>query len=146
MRRLVVDASVGLKWVVDEEGSEAAAELNTCSLLAPAIVIAEWANALWAKTRRGELEPTEAALRLRTLRESPVQLTPINNLVDDAFALAQQLRHPVYDCFYLALAVGNGVPVVTADKRFLKAVRSHGEHTRFIHRLGDPLASHYEAM
>ena len=42
-----------------------------------------------------------------------------------AVNLAIDLGHPTYDCFYLALAVQEHCPVVTADRRFHGAVRQH---------------------
>ena len=42
-----------------------------------------------------------------------------------ATRLATDLRHPVYDCFYLALAMHEQHPVVTADTRFHDTVRRH---------------------
>ena len=58
MDRLVVDASVAIKWVVEEEGSEAAAGLlDGSTLAAPDFLIPECANILWKKVRRGELAP-----------------------------------------------------------------------------------------
>ena len=39
--------------------------------------------------------------------------------------LARDLGHPVYDCFYLALAIHENYPVVTADTRFYNKVRKH---------------------
>jgi len=38
-----------------------------------------------------------------------------------ALTLARELRHPVYDCFYLALAIERDLSVVTADARFVHA-------------------------
>jgi predicted nucleic acid-binding protein len=38
---------------------------------------------------------------------------------DRALAIAIELRHPVYDCFYLALAERNTSPLVTADERLI---------------------------
>ncbi len=35
------------------------------------------------------------------------------------------LDHPVYDCFYLALAIQEQYPVITADARFHDKVRGH---------------------
>ena len=50
---VVVDASVALKWVIQEDGSEAAeALLRQEPLLAPDLLIVECANVLWVKTRR----------------------------------------------------------------------------------------------
>ncbi|UKJ74068.1 type II toxin-antitoxin system VapC family toxin [Azospirillum brasilense] len=40
--------------------------------------------------------------------------------MDDAQVLALEFGHPVYDCLYLALARRLGIPVVTADRRFIQ--------------------------
>jgi predicted nucleic acid-binding protein len=51
---VVVDASVVLKWVIEEDGSEAAeALLLNDPLLASDFLIVECANVLWVKARRG---------------------------------------------------------------------------------------------
>ena len=47
--RVVVDASVALKWVFDEPESEAAVALRDEELVAPALWLAEAANALWRR-------------------------------------------------------------------------------------------------
>jgi predicted nucleic acid-binding protein len=41
-------------------------------------------------------------------------------LKDRALAIAIELRHPAYDCFYLALAERNTSPLVTADDRLIR--------------------------
>jgi predicted nucleic acid-binding protein len=38
-----------------------------------------------------------------------------------ACRLAIDLNHPAYDCFYLAMAIAEDIPLVTADRRFLTA-------------------------
>ena len=40
-------------------------------------------------------------------------------LRDRALAIAIELRHPAYDCFYLALAERSTAPLVTADERLI---------------------------
>lgn len=60
MRTIVVDASVAIKWVVEEEGSDAAAALADQDLTAPSLLMVECANVLWVKARRGELTSSEA--------------------------------------------------------------------------------------
>ena len=37
----------------------------------------------------------------------------------EGVALARELDHPVYDCFYLALAEREGVQLLTADARLI---------------------------
>jgi len=123
----VVDASVAVKWVVGEPGEEAAARLATCSLSAPDILFAECASALWANVRRREIDQDEAMTALAALGDAPVVMTAVPILVADALRLAFLLAHPIYDCLYLALSVQTGTPLVTADSRFIAAVRRHVE-------------------
>ena len=47
--RLVVDASVAIKWVVPEAGSERAITLLDHGLVAPDLLFSECANILWRK-------------------------------------------------------------------------------------------------
>ena len=101
MTGYVVDASLVVKWLVDADLSdEAVGLLNSGStFVAPALVCAEATNTLWVMRRRGDIA---AAARL-----------------------AADLEHPVYDCFYLALAVQTQYPVVTAAACFHDKVRGH---------------------
>ena len=40
-----------------------------------------------------------------------------------ALAIAVDLNHPIYDCFYLALAEREHAPLISADKRLLAAAK-----------------------
>ena len=60
MTTWIVDASVAIKWVVDEPGTEHALLLRRDSLAAPDLLVPECANILWKKVRRKEL--SEAGL------------------------------------------------------------------------------------
>lgn len=116
----VVDASVVLKWIVQEPDSGAALKyLAASDLEAPSIWLAETANALWRYVTLGQLRRDEAESRLAALRIAPITTIPLEQDVEGALALANALGHPVYDCLYLALAIRKSGKVVTADKRLL---------------------------
>ncbi len=118
MRRVVIDASVAIKWVVEEEGTtEALAVLEGYPLSAPDLIVAECANILWKKVRRGELTPDEALLAADLLQRAELEILPTRALLHAATHLAVDLDHPAYDCVYLALAQDHGWPFVTADDR-----------------------------
>ncbi len=122
MTGVVVDASVALKWVVAEPGSEDAARLlDGRPLHAPPLLLVEAANALWVLARRGSIDPGGAADAFDHLRRAPFAALPPDDLTWQALRLARALDHPVYDCVYLALALLREVPVVTADRRFVAA-------------------------
>lgn len=63
------------------------------------------------------------------------------DLTAAATRLASDLDHPVYDCFYLALAVHTQYPVVTADTRFHDKVCKHPYLSDRILHLADMAAS-----
>ncbi len=129
---IVVDASIALKWVLEEPGSDAAEELLEKDLAAPSLWLLEAGNALWRRTVRGELTRAEAVERLTELTKAPVASVPLEQDLPEALRLALQLNHPVYDCLYLALAKRLGTFVVTADTRFGQAVGNHDSHVGHI--------------
>lgn len=135
MTGIVIDASVALKWVLDEEGSEEAAQLAGQPLVAPELFLAECANALWATARRSDLTSAEVWSRLKALQSAPVERVPLDTLIEDAMILALELNHPVYDCIYLALALQRNLVVVTADRRLVKAVRQRPERASLVRPL-----------
>ncbi len=125
MKRLVVDASVAIKWVIEEPGTAEALALRRYRLSAPDLLIPECANILWKKVRRQEISTDEASLAARLLEHADVELIPMRRLLEPATRLAIQLDHPAYDCVYLALAQSSGCSFVTADTKFCAKVRSH---------------------
>ncbi|MDP1737519.1 MAG: type II toxin-antitoxin system VapC family toxin [Caulobacter sp.] len=132
---LVIDASVAVKWVLDEDGTEAAFALQAEPLTAPALWLLEAGNALWKRVSRGELSPEGADIRLAALGRTPVETTPIERDLPAALSLATVLRHPIYDCLYLAAAIREDAVVVTDDARFVRAVGGM-EHAARVRRLG----------
>lgn len=122
--RLVVDASVAVKLLVEESDSNAAREMAATDrdLHAPQLLASEVANALWRKARAGEIDRADAAAAIALLPDMPVHWSRDDIVSADAFRLALELDHPVYDCMYLALAHRIGATVVTADSRFVNAV------------------------
>ena len=128
MTGYVVDASVAVKWLVAEEFSDEAAGLleDGSTLAAPALIFAEAANALWALRRRGDIAPADMTAAVDALKAAPLAVPfAMPQLAAAAARLAADIDHPVYDCFYLALAIQTGYPVVTADARFHDKVRVH---------------------
>lgn len=133
---IIVDASVAVKWVVPEDGTDEALDLQRQELAAPAMWIVECANVLWRHVKLGEMSDLEAAEWLARLREARVGEIAISDLLSDAFLLANQLGHPIYDCLYLAAAIREDTYVVTADARFSKAVSSDPKLKKRVRLLG----------
>ena len=124
---LVVDASVAVKWVLAESDSELAQQIVHASLLAPDLLLIECGNAIWRHVQLGEIEPAEVPQLWAVLRAMPVEIVASDELVERALDLAVALKHPIYDCLYLTLALDRGARVVSADRRFLAASRSRAD-------------------
>lgn len=130
MNNYVIDASVAVKWVVEEAGSTQALRLRGHRLAAPDLLIAECANIIWKKHRLGELTDPEAAVAIRLLTRVDIELVPGRQLASRALQLAGQLDHSAYDCMYLALAEAAAQPFVTADVRLLRKLRAEDWQAR----------------
>ena len=124
--RIVIDASVAVKWVIGETGSEAADALLDQDLMAPVLWLAEAANALWRRARIGDITAAQANSRLSELLIAPVASLPIEPYLERALRLAIEIGHPIYDCIYLAIALHHDTHVVTADRRFASAASQPG--------------------
>ena len=126
--KLVVDASVALKWLVPEEDSDMADRLLTQNheIHAPRLMVLEAANALWRKaTFQGLMDIQQAEARLESLLSMTMIVWNSDEIVGvDALRIAAALRHPAYDCVYLDLARHIGATLVTADERFMNLVVS----------------------
>ena len=132
---IVIDASVAVKWVLPENGSEAASSLLSEELIAPTFWLLEAASVLWRRQRRGEMSVDQAGARLLGLINAPVAPVPIEPHIERSLKLAAELDHPVYDCLYLAIAIKHDTHVVTADRRFA-AVADRESLAGFVRLLG----------
>ena len=131
----VVDASVAIKWVVDEQDTDRARSLSGTRFHAPDLLLVECANVLWKKVIRGELSRDGAVNRTHLLAKAPVTVHSSAQFIIPALELSLKLRYPAYDCVYLALARRNGIPLVTADAKFAEAVRTYPELSALVETL-----------
>jgi predicted nucleic acid-binding protein len=92
-------------------------------MIARSLILAEVGNALWKSARRGEISKPDAVRALAAAAAHLTALVGVADLAETATALAIDLGHPVYDCFYLALAQRESAAMVTADARSLAAAR-----------------------
>jgi len=128
---LVIDASVGLKWVLAEPDSAVAQALAASDeeLVAPDFWLNEACNVLWLQVRRNVLTPAEAQEGLMPLR-AQVQPTPTAGLglQDAALEIALAAGHSPYDTLYVAFAIAMGAEkLVVADRKFAMAMRGHSD-------------------
>jgi predicted nucleic acid-binding protein len=118
---LVIDASVAIKWVMPEQGADRAAALRAQpdELIAPTLIAAEIGSVMRRRAAAEELTTREALDAAEIATALISRMIPIPELASRALELAIQLRHPIYDCFYLALAERENVPLISADKKLI---------------------------
>jgi len=126
LTRLVVDASVAVKWFLPEPHSEEALRLldGGRELLVPDLLWAEVGNVLWKRWRQGELPEEAAAGILQDLRKLPLSVHASEEIAGIAWSFATRLGRSFYDSLYLALAANQSCSMVTADRRLWNAVGS----------------------
>ena len=120
--KLIVDASIAVKWLIAEDHSQEARQLLAprMVLLAPDFILIEVANVIWKKARRKDIpSPRPYIDELANIADA-VALRPSAELVILATILATQIDHPVYDCVYLTCAEAEAAPLVTADERLAR--------------------------
>ncbi len=131
---IVLDASVVAKLLVEEPGSAEARALvsEIASASAPDLLIAEVGNMLWRRVRAGTTPREAVGELLRIVPTIVADLLPLRPLGPAALQIAVRREHPIYDCFYLALAQREGLPLATADRRLARLAEAEGSEVRLI--------------
>ena len=127
-RSVVVDASLAVKWLVEEEDSDTAHValqswvVQGITRIAPYLMPFEVANTLHRRVLRGELSLDDSTYMITRLLESGLELHQSPGLHARALQLASRLNQgAAYDSHYLALAESLGCELWTADERFYRA-------------------------
>lgn len=138
---LIVDASVVLKWVLNEEGtSEARTLLATDAepMAAPGLLWVEVANVLWVKVRRGQIDQANASAALAAIHATPIRSISTQDLAIEALGIALDLHQTAYDCLYLAAALAERCVLVSADQAFVAAAQGDPRYRPFVRLLAPP--------
>jgi predicted nucleic acid-binding protein len=128
----VLDASVTIAWLIEDEATPATDALmdRACDdgALVPALWVLEIGNVLLGAERRGRLSFAEVASRIEFLNAMPIEIdaaTPLTAL-PELLALARGERLTSYDAAYLELALRRGLPLATTDKDLRSAATRLG--------------------
>ncbi len=128
MSPFVLDASVALAWVFDDEFNDYSrfvfSMMEDGTAIVPIVWPLEVANGLLTAVKRGRLRVTDpprlfgdlSRLRIAVDRGvSPEALGPA------ALAIGQTYQLSAYDASYVELAVRRGIPLATQDKHLYEA-------------------------
>jgi len=128
--KIIIDASVVLKWYLDnEEYGEIAIKLlgeyvsNQSEFFAPSLLEYEVTNGLIIAKRRGRIEDVEVLKALEGFINLDIKLKPLSLYYEKILHYCKIYNVSVYDGSYLALAEHEDIPFVTADKRLYNSAK-----------------------
>ena len=125
--RYVLDCSVAVKWFVPEDDSDRALALLakyqdlTVDFVSVETVHSEFGMRFGAALRRDRLDVAQARHALQVFLALPLPLVPSRLLAPAALDLAIAHHTTFYDALYMALAIREDAPVLTADERMATA-------------------------
>lgn len=128
----VVDASITLNWLLDDQQTTASDQLLDMVASNGAIVPSLWrleiANALQAAVRRNRIDLTFRDAAIQRLQRLPIEVDPETDTQAWTATLHLSDRHgiTVYDAAYLELALRRGVPLATRDQDLANAAVDSG--------------------
>jgi predicted nucleic acid-binding protein len=119
--RVVCDASAVLAALLDSgsDGQWATARLAEADLFAPNLLPSECANVIRRAELGGAVSADQAAQPHADLLDLAIDLWPYDVLAPRAWELRANLSS--YDAAYVALAEVLAIPLVTLDRRILRA-------------------------
>jgi len=130
LKRLVIDASVALKWYLkDEEFGQKALGLldryvlNELDLLAPSLLEYEVINGLIIARKRGRIKKKEVLLAMDGFMDLNIDLKSLKGIYPKMLYYCSRYNCSGYDASYLAVSEEEGAIMVTADRRLYNAVR-----------------------
>jgi predicted nucleic acid-binding protein len=137
-RPAVVDASVVLKWQLDDEEAVTQALAlrddfllhRRVDLAAPFLLIFELTNGIVTATRRARLTRDQAVEGLALLLGAGIRLMPVD--AARVFAISMRWKLSAYDGTYLGLAEKLDGEVWTGDRAFYTACRGKASRVRWI--------------
>lgn len=129
MKSITVDASVVLKWYLDDEteGDAALSLLNQyvaeeIDLIAPSLLEYEVISGLVIAQRRGRIPQTAVVDAITAFYELDIKFEGISGIGSHILSYAETYGRSVYDAAYLAVAEQANADFVTADKALYNAV------------------------
>lgn len=143
--RIVIDASVALRWFFDDEADvEAARELSDqwgrreVEFIVPSHWPLEILNAIRSRIVRKRIEPGRARELATDFIELAIVTTDITAHHAEIYHTAVELDRSVYDAAYIVLAEKNGIELVTADKKLFNAISAKKPFVRYVADYGRP--------
>lgn len=133
MTPFVLDASVALSWVFDDEFSPYSGSIAGMMPRSQAVVPIVWplemANGFLTAFRRGRLQETKAAALIAAIGRLRIDIdrgVAPESLAQSTLKLGIAHRVSANDASYLELAMRRGLPLASQDDRLVRAATEAG--------------------
>jgi predicted nucleic acid-binding protein len=129
---IVLDASVSLAWVFQDEATEAIDHIFEAAAISGALVPGNWrlevANGLRMAVRRRRIDMIYVVKALDRLATLPIEIDPETNLHawKSTLELADRYDLTPYDAAYIELAQRSRLPLATLDRKLARAAADAG--------------------
>ncbi len=141
MKGVVLDASVVLKWYLADEalGEKALGLLHRhasqeLDILGPSLLEYEVINGLVVAQKRGRLGEDTLFAAMAGFFDLGISLRGLSLFHHQVLHYCSVYHRSAYDASYLAVAEGEGVPLITADEGLFNAVK---KELKWVKWLGD---------
>lgn len=124
---IVLDSSVSLAWVFEDEATEAVDQIFETAITSGAVVPGIWrlevANGLRMAVRRRRIDMAYVSSALVRLEALPIGIDAETNLHawKATLALADRFDLTLYDAAYIELAQRRRLPLATLDRKLAQA-------------------------
>jgi predicted nucleic acid-binding protein len=141
LKRVVLDASVILKWYLpDEEQGEEALDLlkryisDDLEIIAPSLLEYEVINGLMVARKRTRLSDDAILSAIEGLGNLGIRFLGFSGQYARLIYFCNTYRRSAYDASYLSVAESEKIPFITADEALYKAVK---KDLHWVKRLGE---------
>jgi predicted nucleic acid-binding protein len=134
LNRVVLDASVAIKWAMPSAGESLTDESlrllkhyvdAEVEFIVPDVFWAEVGNVLWKGMRQRRWRQDQAEVVAADMRARDFATVSSLVLLPEALRIAFAYDRSIYDSLYVALAVQSKTEMITADERLANALAAH---------------------
>lgn len=130
MKRIVIDASVVLRWyLADETHIKASIEImegyvfQELNILAPNLLEYEVLNGLYIAGKKGRIDPKLLIMAVEGFFDLGIEIKDISSSFQKILHFSEVYDITVYDSSYLSLASKEGIELVTADEKLYNKIK-----------------------
>jgi len=139
VNKLVIDASVVLKWFLrDEKYGDSAMSLlerfirGEIELAAPSLLVYEVINGLVVAQRKGRINEEKVLASISGFINLGIQFVDVAGLEARVLHFCRAYDRSAYDASYLAVAEQESLALVTGDERLYNSIKGKAKWVKWI--------------